>query len=75
MKYGISASFRSLDERRKLLYVATCSTVFTFYIAEFGQVAIGQITDIVVYYPLIGILLRQRMIDKEEQRQLEPEEA
>ena len=41
-----------------MLCAACVSSIFAFYIAEFGQEAIGQITDIVIYYPLIAILLR-----------------
>ena len=52
------AFFRMHDERLKVIYAACASTFFSFYIAEFAQIAIGGISDVVVYYPLLAIVLR-----------------
>jgi putative inorganic carbon (hco3(-)) transporter len=66
LKYGVSAYFRSRNENRKLLYVAILGCLFAFYIAEFPQEAIGQITDMVLYYPFIALLIRMRHFDQED---------
>jgi cell division protein FtsW (lipid II flippase) len=68
LKYGVTGMFRSKSRKRKLLYAAAVSAIFSFYIAEFAQEAIGQITDMVVYYPLIAILLRLRNFDQEKEQ-------
>ena len=42
---------------------AITASIFSFYIGEYAQETIGQITDIVVYYPLIAILLKLPYVD------------
>ena len=64
LKFGIRAYFRCRDDTHRLLYAACTAAIFSFYIAEFAQEAIGQITDVVVYYPLIAIMLRQYQMDR-----------
>ncbi|HEY6900357.1 MAG TPA: O-antigen ligase family protein, partial [Puia sp.] len=56
LKEGIKGYFRCKDEQLKVVYAAATSSILTFYIAEFAQDAIGQITDLVVYYPIIAII-------------------
>jgi len=58
LKRGINAYFKTEDTEAKNIIAATTSALFTFYVGEYAQVAIGQISDVVVYYPLIAILLR-----------------
>lgn len=58
LRFGVRRYFRCKDEKLKMICAASISSIFAFYIAEFGQEAIGQITDVVIYYPLIAILLR-----------------
>ena len=50
----------------KILFAASCAFLFSFYIADFAQDAIGQITDTVVYYPLIAMTLRLRGYNNKE---------
>lgn len=57
VRYGVRRYFVTANERLKMLCAACVSSIFAFYLAEFGQEAIGQITDIVIYYPMIAILL------------------
>ncbi|MBA2746248.1 MAG: O-antigen ligase family protein [Flavisolibacter sp.] len=68
MRQGILAYFRTKNEKRKLLYVATIACLFSFYVAEFPQEAVGQITDMVIYYPFIALLLRLRHMDVDEEK-------
>jgi hypothetical protein len=66
LKAGIRAYFASKDPKLKVLYAACTAAIFSFYIAEFGQEAIGQITDIVIYYPMIAIILRSISLEPKE---------
>lgn len=58
LRTGIRGYFTAEDNNTKLIYAACTSACFAFYLGDFSQVAIGQITDIVVYYPFIAIMLR-----------------
>jgi putative inorganic carbon (hco3(-)) transporter len=58
LRFGVRRFFRTRQENFKALCAACISSIFAFYLAEFGQEAIGQISDIVIYYPMIAILLR-----------------
>ena len=60
MRTGIREYFLSDNEKYKTLLAACTATLFAFYLAEFPQEAIGQITDIMVYYPILSIILRIR---------------
>lgn len=64
LKHGIRGYFTSRRTQTKVLYGGIIATLFSFYIAEFAQEAIGQITDIVVYYPMVAILLKLRQIEQ-----------
>jgi hypothetical protein len=55
-----------------VIYAASISAIFSFYIAEFAQDAIGQITDIVVYYPIIAIMLTLKNNDKPALEEMNP---
>jgi hypothetical protein len=64
LRHGINGYFESRHERTKVLCAASTACLFSFYVAEFPQEAIGQITDVVIYYPLIAVLLRLRELDE-----------
>ncbi len=64
MKIAIIAFFRMRSQKIKLVYVAVISGMFAFYVAEFAQVAIGQISDIVVYFPFIALILKLKDDDE-----------
>jgi putative inorganic carbon (hco3(-)) transporter len=68
LQFGIRGYFRTHHEKRRVLYVACISCLFALYIAEFPQEAIGQITDMVLYYPFIAILIKLRQMDKDEEK-------
>lgn len=55
---GIKGFFRTYDERIRIIYAATVTSVFAFYVAEYAQVALGQITDVVVYFPMLSVILK-----------------
>jgi len=58
LKYGIRRYFRCKDEDLKIVHAGAIAAIFSFYMAEFAQEAIGQITDIVIYYPLLAMLMK-----------------
>jgi cell division protein FtsW (lipid II flippase) len=60
LKYGVQRYFRCKDPSLKIIYAASIASLFSFYLAEFAQEAIGQITDIVIYYPMIAMMLRMQ---------------
>ncbi|HMH20620.1 MAG TPA: O-antigen ligase family protein [Puia sp.] len=64
LKTGIRGHFSSKDEEIKLVYAAGTAAIFAFYVGDFSQVAIGQITDVFVYYPLIAVLLKAKEFDQ-----------
>lgn len=65
LKSAISGYFRSKNETSKWIFAAIVAFLFSFYVAEFAQEAIGQITDLVVYYPIIAIMLRLKLLNED----------
>jgi hypothetical protein len=65
LKYGIRGYFDSRNSTYKIIFAAIIAHLFAFYIAEFPQEALGQISDMVVYYPLLAIMIRLRQKEKE----------
>ncbi len=67
VRTGIKGYFSCKDEKIRLLYAGVTATMFSFYVADFAQEALGQITDIMIYYPFVAILLRLKEFDKPKQ--------
>jgi hypothetical protein len=63
LKNSIRGYFESENKHIKIIFAACCGCLFSFYIADFAQDAIGQITDTVVYYPIIALTLKLRMFN------------
>jgi hypothetical protein len=66
IRYGLRGYFSTRSEKRKIIYAITLAVFLAFYVAEFPQEALGQISDMVVYYPLMAMIIRFRNWDKEE---------
>ena len=64
LRSGVRGYFACKSERTRLIYAACTSAILCFYVGELSQVAIGQITDIVVYYPFIAIILKLKNFDQ-----------
>jgi hypothetical protein len=60
---GIHGYFASATDKARNIYAAATCCMFSFYVAEFAQDAVGQITDMVIYYPMIAIILRLKDFD------------
>ena len=63
LKTGVQGYFRSIKLESKVIYAGCTAAIFSLYTADFSQIAIGQITDIFVYYPFIAILLKLRTLE------------
>ena len=64
MKTGIKNYFESNNKQVKYLYAACLASIFSFYIAEFAQDILGQITNVVLYYPSIAIILKLKTLNQ-----------
>lgn len=58
LKAGIKGYFEATSEGNKIIYASTTAGIFALYLGDFSQVAIGQITDVMVYYPFLIILIK-----------------
>ncbi|WP_162852608.1 O-antigen ligase family protein [Dinghuibacter silviterrae] len=58
MRTGIRAYFQVTDPREKYLAAAITCCLFCYYVASYTQIALGSLSDIVIYYPFIAILVR-----------------
>jgi len=65
LKNCIRGYFESKNHKSKLLFAAACAFLFSFYVADFAQDAIGQITDVIVYYPVIALTLKLKDLDSQ----------
>jgi putative inorganic carbon (HCO3(-)) transporter len=65
VRAGIHGYFACRNEKAKNIYAAATSCMFSFYVAEYAQDAVGQITDIVIYYPMIALILRLKNFEHE----------
>jgi len=64
LRTGIEGYFATKDETIRLIYAGVTSAMFCFYVGDFSQEAIGQLTDVVIYYPFVAILLRLKEFDQ-----------
>lgn len=65
LKTAIRGYFITASPQKKVLYAACAGSFFALYMGDFAQEAIGQITDVVVYFPLIAMVLRLRKTESE----------
>lgn len=64
LKNSVRGYFESSNNTVKILFAACSGCLFSFYIADFAQDAIGQISDTLVYYPVIALTLQLRNFNK-----------
>jgi putative inorganic carbon (HCO3(-)) transporter len=64
LRKGVRGYFQCNDEKLKVIYAAAIVCLFSFVIAEFAQTAIGQLSDEVVFYPIIALILKLKYFDK-----------
>lgn len=68
MRNAIRQYFAVADEGLKNLFAGCICFFFCFYVAQFAQDAMGQITDIVVYFPLVAITLRGKSLFSKDEK-------
>lgn len=64
MQAGIKGFFRARDPKIKVYYSACLSAIFSLYIGEYAQAAIGGVSDTLFYFPMIGIMLNLKYLDQ-----------
>ena len=64
MQAGIRGFFRARDPVIKVYYSACLSAIFSLYVGEYTQAAVGGVSDSLFYFPMIGIMLNLKYLDK-----------
>lgn len=64
LKTGIRGYFAVKRREHKIVIAAATAGIFSQYVGEIAQVALGQITDIVIYYPFIAMMLKLQNMDQ-----------
>jgi putative inorganic carbon (hco3(-)) transporter len=62
LSYTIRGYFRARSSQIKTLFAAFSAFLFAFYLGELVQEAVGQFTNMVVYYPVVAIIVRLRYL-------------
>jgi putative inorganic carbon (hco3(-)) transporter len=73
LKCAIQGYFRAKSNRIKIIFAAIAAFFFSFYVGEMAQEAVGQFTNMAVYYPIMALMVRLRELTKVEERQEEEE--
>lgn len=63
LRSGIRGYFSCKDPTHQAIYAGCTCAIFCFYVADFSQVAMGQLSDIFVYYPFIAIILKLKTLN------------
>ena len=66
LQQGIRGYFRSNNQKFKLIFMASTLCVFGYVVAQYAQIAIGQIPGGFLFYGLTAIIIKLRYIDKKE---------
>ena len=53
---GVKGYYRSEEPKTKVYYVAIISTIYALVIAQYAQVAIGQLPGALIFYPSLAII-------------------
>jgi putative inorganic carbon (HCO3(-)) transporter len=65
MFIGIKGYFRARDPVIKVYYSACLSAIFSLYVGEYTQNAVGGVSDSLFYFPAIAIMLNLKSMDKQ----------
>jgi hypothetical protein len=66
LKVGIRGYFEAKTPENKMIYASSTAAFFAMYLGDFAQIAVGQITDVIVYYPLVIIMLKLNKLTEKE---------
>jgi putative inorganic carbon (hco3(-)) transporter len=70
LKTGIRGYFAVKRREHKIIIAAATAGLFSQYVGEIAQVALGQITDIVIYYPFIAMILKLQNMEQQPNTEL-----
>jgi hypothetical protein len=65
LQSGISSFYRCSNPKLKPYFLAAVGTTFTFIIAQYSQVAIGQMPESFLFYALVAAIVRLKQLDKQ----------
>ena len=66
MRMGIKGFFQAHNPQVKVYYSACLCALFSLYIAEYTQPAIGGVCNSLFYFPVIAIMLNLKNIDRDD---------
>jgi hypothetical protein len=66
MRVGIIGFFQARHSQTKVYYSACLSALFSLYLAEYTQPAIGGVCNSLFYFPVIAIMLNLKNIDRDD---------
>lgn len=64
LQSGISSFYRCSNPKLKPYLLAAVGTTFTFIVAQYSQVAIGQMPESFLFYALVAAIVRLKQLDK-----------
>jgi len=66
LQYTIRGYFLAKKKDFKILLAASTAFFFAYFLGEITQEAVGQFSNMVVYFPVFGIVLRVRQLSEQE---------
>lgn len=70
MRVGIKHFYRVYDDDIKMIYTAYLVTIFTLFVAQYSQLAIGQYPGILFYLAALAIFMRLHEFDSSNKKKL-----
>lgn len=64
LKSAVRGYFRARNHKIKTMMAAVAAFLFAFILGEIAQEAVGQFSNMIIYYPLIAVMLRLREISE-----------
>ena len=64
LQSGISSFYRCSNPKLRPYLLAAVGTTFTFIVAQYSQVAIGQMPESFLFYGLVAAIVRLKQLDK-----------
>lgn len=64
--YAVKGFFRAKSNRIKTLFAATAVFLFSFYLAELVQEAVGLFANMIIYNSIVAMIMRLREVSTKE---------
>jgi len=65
LQYTLRGYFMSKSRQFKMIFAASAAFFFCFFLGEVAQEAVGVFTNMVIYFPIFGLVLRLRQFCNE----------